>query len=322
VASRLSLGAEVQAGDVLLELDATALELSLGERRARQAAIPVEIVALEAEIRAQEEALAAGRRAAGAIGAEARARSREADVAAEFSERETRRSAALREGGLLSEADARRSEAESAGRRAAAEAARISIGRVASELEVTVSERRAEIAGLRRTVASLEGERATLTAAIRKLDHDVELYRIRAPVSGRLGEIAALQAGGVVREGERIGVVVPTEALRAVAQFLPPRAIGRIRPGQAARLRLDGYPWTQYGTIAATVAGVGSEPRDGQIRVELTVHPDAASPIPLVHGLPGTVEVEVDRVSPATLALRAAGGLGAPAGPPAGAGAP
>ena len=47
--------------------------------------------------------------------------------------------------------------------------------------------------------------------------------------------------------------------------------------------------------------------RSGQVRVELTIDPDPASPIPLEHGLPGTIEVEVDRVSPAALALRAVG---------------
>ena len=34
---------------------------------------------------------------------------------------------------------------------------------------------------------------------------------------------------------------------------------------------------------------------------------DPASPVPLQHGLPGTVEVEVARVSPATLVLHAVG---------------
>jgi pyruvate-ferredoxin/flavodoxin oxidoreductase len=92
-------------------------------------------------------------------------------------------------------------------------------------------------------------------------------------------------------------------------EFLPPAALGRIRPGQPARLRLQGFPWTQYGSIGAMVSDVASEVRDGRVRVELVIDPRAASPIPLQHGLPGTVEVEVERVSPATLTLRAAGQL-------------
>ncbi len=45
------------------------------------------------------------------------------------------------------------------------------------------------------------------------------------------------------------------------------------------------------------------------MRVELVVHARSVSRIPLQHGLQGAVEVEVERVSPARLALRAAGQL-------------
>ncbi len=93
---------------------------------------------------------------------------------------------------------------------------------------------------------------------------------------------------------------------RIVADFLP-AALGRIRPGQSARLRLDGFPWTQYGTIPATVIRVISQDDNEWLQVELTIRPNLAPAIPFQRGLVGTVEVEVERVSPATLVLRAAG---------------
>ena len=46
---------------------------------------------------------------------------------------------------------------------------------------------------------------------------------------------------------------------------------------------------------------------DGLIRVELTLHPLPTSRIPLEHGLTGSVEIEVERVTPAVLLLRASG---------------
>jgi membrane fusion protein (multidrug efflux system) len=54
---------------------------------------------------------------------------------------------------------------------------------------------------------------------------------------------------------------------------------------------------------------VGNEVRDGRVRVELAIDPHPHSAIPIQHGLPGSVEVQIERVSPATLALRAAGRL-------------
>jgi membrane fusion protein (multidrug efflux system) len=130
---------------------------------------------------------------------------------------------------------------------------------------------------------------------------------IQSPVAGRIGEVANVQVGAVVREGEKLGAIVPPGTLKVIADFLPATALGRIHPGQPARLRLAGFPWTQYGAVGARVTEVASELRDERVRVDLTVDTDTASPIPFQHGLPGTVEVEVDRVAPATLVLRTAG---------------
>ena len=47
--------------------------------------------------------------------------------------------------------------------------------------------------------------------------------------------------------------------------------------------------------------------RDGRIRVELAVNRHSASRIPMQHGLPGTVQVQVERISPASLVLRVVG---------------
>ena len=75
------------------------------------------------------------------------------------------------------------------------------------------------------------------------------------------------------------------------------------------RLRLDGFPWVQYGSLPARVDRVANEPGSGKIRVELQVDPDHSFSIPLQHGLPGILEVNVEQISPAALVLRAAGTL-------------
>jgi hypothetical protein len=56
------------------------------------------------------------------------------------------------------------------------------------------------------------------------------------------------------------------------------------------------------------VTAVADELRDGLVRVELGV--GALPPnLPLSHALPGSVEIEVERVRPAWLVLRSLGGL-------------
>jgi len=316
-ASHLLLGQYVKEGDVLVEIDAEPLRLTLREDETKQAAFVPQIAALTQEIDAKERALEEQRGVTRARIEEANAKSREAESAVALADTEAKRAARLLAENLASEADANRAKSEAEQKRAVADGARLAAARIDAEQRAGETERRAELARLRVDVAQLEGEKAVSVAAIHGLDYEIERRLVRAPIAGRLGEVATLRVGAVVREGERLGAVIPTGTIRIVGEFLPAAAVGRIHPGQSARMRPEGFPWTQYGMLDATVARVANEPRSGSIRVELDVALRPDSLIPLEHGLPGTLEVEVERISPALLVLRTAGRrLAAPAHPP------
>lgn len=309
VATRLTLGADVQAGDILVELDTEAERLRLQEERASLTTLSAQLDVLRREVVAEEQAGREDLQAARAALEEARARHEEAKVAAHLAEEQAKRWAPLHAQGYVAELDFMRIRAEAEKRREATNALRFEVSRLEKDQRMRESDRTVRLERLKREVSRLEGQRATAMETIERLAYEIEKRRIRAPVAGRLGEVANLRIGAFITEGDKLGAVVPGGELRAIAQFLPPAALGRIRPSQSARMRLDGFPWAQYGTVAAMVTSVASEVRDGRVRVELDIHPDHASPIPLQHGLPGTIEVEVERVSPATLLLRVAGKL-------------
>jgi multidrug resistance efflux pump len=309
VATHMVLGQEVEGGDVLVELDATAQQLQREEEQARWRALAPQLAALHTAIAAEEQALREGRHAARVALDEARARHREAEVAARAAEEEAELFARLQTRNLSSQLDLLRAKAEVQKRRAAVDTLRLAVSRLDSDQRTQESDRNARIEGLRRDVTRLAGDMTTAAAAVEGLAHEIERRRLRAPTAGRLGEVAEPRIGSVVRQGDRLAAIVPRGELQVIADFLPPSALGRIRPGQPARLRLEGFPWTQYGSLAATVGRVASEVRNGRVRVELSIDPDGVSPIPLQHGLPGTVEVQVERVAPVTLALRVVGKL-------------
>jgi membrane fusion protein (multidrug efflux system) len=52
------------------------------------------------------------------------------------------------------------------------------------------------------------------------------------------------------------------------------------------------------------VSSVAGDAQDGQIRVELALDETQVAALPMQHGLPAEVDVEVERVSPAVLVLR------------------
>jgi membrane fusion protein (multidrug efflux system) len=307
VATRLVVGQEVQAGDVLVELDADAQRLQGEEERARLAALTAQLQVYAEELSAEDATWHAEQQAAQAAMDEARARQREAEVIARAAYEEAEVVILLPAPEFADQLEVIRSRAEVPRRQAAVDTLHLAAKRLEEEQQVRARDRQARRARLRRAVVRLEGERATVAATLARLTSEAERRHIRAPIAGRLGEAATLQIGAVVREGDVLGVVLPPGALRVVAAFPPPVALGRLHPGQPARLRLTGFPWTQYGSLAATVTTVAHERRDGQVRVELDLVLDMAFPIQLQHGMPGTVEVEVERVTPATLLLRSIG---------------
>lgn len=306
VTTRLTIGREVNAGDVLVELDSEAERLDLAQERARLEALAPQIRALRDQAAAEDAARGQEKTAARAAAEQALSGVREAEAPARFAEADEDRMRQLRAEGLIPERDYQRGQAEMQRARAAAESQRLAVSRLDQEQRTRESDRVARLKSLETEIARLDTQIPALEVSIVRLTHEIERRRVRAPVSGRLGEAAVLRPGGVVREGDRLAAIVPVSKLAMIAQFPPSSALGRIRPGQAARLRLDGFPWAQYGTVTATVSRVAGEVRDGSVRVELAV--DRSSPsIPLQHGLPGTVEVEVERATPAALVLRNAG---------------
>jgi hypothetical protein len=88
---------------------------------------------------------------------------------------------------------------------------------------------------------------------------------------------------------------------RFIASF-PARALERVRPGQPATLHLEGE------SIPAKVIAVGADAATGQVRAILLPATENRVP-PASHA---EVAIEVERVSPATLILRASGAAARP----------
>jgi multidrug resistance efflux pump len=307
VKSLLGLGRAVSAGDVLLELESDRYRLQRDAEVTQLRVLAPQIEALRRQLAEEELAVRGEGLVAAASAQEERARQRASEAMARLKAGEQTQLEELRKLEAVSALETERTAAEAQQHRAETEAHAAAIGRLGGEKGLRLAARRADIARLEQDVARLDGERQVSEARVRLLEQELALRVVRAPISGRIESVVDLRPGSVVEAGTRLATVVPSGTLRAVAFYDPSSSIGRVQPGQRARLRLHGFPWTKYGSIPAAVDRVGNEPRDGTIRVELVLRPDPGTRIPLQHGLPATAEVEVERVSPAALVLDAAG---------------
>jgi len=307
------LDAEVTAGQLLFELDAEVERQRLAEEVSRRQGLLAEIEALRVSERRESEGLREARAAAEGSVEEAQARRQAAEEAARLAEAEAARLARLHLEGLVAALDLDRARSLAVQRRLESQALARAEIRLQAESRKQEAERQANLARLARELAELSGEAEVAAGATRRLAEEVERRSIRAPVTGHLVEVSQVRPGSVVATGEHLATLLPHTALRVVAGFAPAPALGRLAPGQQAQLRLDAFPWAEYGVIRAVIEGVSGEMRDGKVWVEASFDPASAARIPLRHGLSGALAVEVERLSPAALLMRSIGrGLDSP----------
>jgi membrane fusion protein (multidrug efflux system) len=315
VRSLLELDKEVSVGDLLIEFDAREQRLELVQNNATSTALSQDLVAVEAQIAGKQQELSANQSVDEASLREAAAKEQELIP--------RRKLAAQRDQLAQNSPSGSTSELEKMERHTDVEelehsSQTLDLGLVRLRREHIVRREAltAQLLGLKRDGLKIEGQLSELQTAIERLKYQIDKKQLRAPVAGRLVDVVELAAGDYVTQGQRLGTILATGSsrIRVRARF-PKETVGIVRPGQSAQLKLDGYPWTIYGTVPAEVRSVGTEPGivatpeavPGTVRVELELHPPADPRIELQHGLTATVEIEVARVSPAALLMRAIG---------------
>lgn len=306
VRCNLALGHRVTNGDVLFELDAKSFELERPKLEATTQSDKLVIEGYKREVHAEEQVQGYLSDVSGKTASAAQAKVDLARANSASLEREAHVVSNLEDAGLASKLDALRvnGEYESVQATMATQGTQ-SVLDIAST-KVTVGQHEARLAGLKRelsqALAKLEYDEAELAVNA----FEIARRSVRAKITGVVADVAPCSPGMPVNTADRLGIVLPDTSLRIVAHFPPALAIGRIHRGQHALVRLENYPWTQFGTVDATVDAVGAEPRGGLVRVELL--PGTSNPaIPLTHGLTGQAEVETDQITPWNFILRSTG---------------
>jgi hemolysin D len=136
--------------------------------------------------------------------------------------------------------------------------------------------RAAFIAETRRTLRDRQAQarlqRDQLAQQHDKTEHRERLTRLTSPVDGTVQQLAVHTPGGVVTPAQVLMVVVPRTRGEAGVEtadgspsgvsaevVLENKDIGFIRVGQRARIKLETFPFTRFGTLDATVIRVSAD---------------------------------------------------------------
>lgn len=119
------------------------------------------------------------------------------------------------------------------------------------------------LAALRRDGAELESQileaetaLATQRERIGLAERNVALTTIAAPVSGTISALKIGNAGELVSAGAVVASIAPEGAPLVVEASLPNKDVGFVRPGLDARIKVDAYPFEQFGVVPARVEHV------------------------------------------------------------------
>lgn len=89
-----------------------------------------------------------------------------------------------------------------------------------------------------------------------------EYQMLRAPVAGTVQQLAVNTVGGVVQPAQPLLVIVPDNAQPVVEAHILNRDIGFIRVGQKVRVKLEAYPFTDYGVVPGVVETISRDAID------------------------------------------------------------
>jgi HlyD family secretion protein len=99
---------------------------------------------------------------------------------------------------------------------------------------------------------------AETEAQMAQIDSSHGYQEVVAPVDGVIFDFRARQSGDVVAAGDVLLKIVPNDALVARV-FLPNKDMGFVYEGMPARVRVESFPFREFGDLAGRLVSVGSD---------------------------------------------------------------
>ncbi len=289
-------GDHVEKGQILLRIDSTRYNSSLGENQAEALALKAKIARLDAiahdkPFQAPEDVLKMAPQLVTQERNVWRARIEElkaninvakeqlnqteqelrstianrdqAEASCNLASREYNMTRPLLQSGAVSQVDLlrlRRDVAKFCGDKKSAEAQIGKIKAAIQEAQAKVNE--TEVSFRNKASIELSDTRAKLSTLLESqvaLVDRVKLSNIRSPVNGTIKTLTANTIGGVVQPGKDILEIVPTDDTLLLEVKISPRDIGFLYPGQEANVKFTAYDFSIYGGLEGKVEEIGAD---------------------------------------------------------------
>ncbi len=102
-------------------------------------------------------------------------------------------------------------------------------------------------------LARAEEDLASVSQAVAQRKDTLDRTELRAPLAGVVKNVRFTTLGAVVKPGEEVMQIVPSEDDLLVEARVRPQDVAHLKPGLPAAVKIDAYDYTIYGTLQGTV---------------------------------------------------------------------
>lgn len=136
---------------------------------------------------------------------------------------------------------------------------------------ISQSQKRQELLEMDKTI---EEHNTHLIQTIYSLKSDIQAWKQRyiaiAPVAGTVHYTALLQESQQVKTGTELMIILPEQEAYFGEMWVGQYNFGKIREGQEVIVKLDGYPFQEFGTVKGRIAQIGEVPRDSSTLIRVS----------------------------------------------------
>ncbi|MEY3050308.1 MAG: hypothetical protein RLY31_93 [Bacteroidota bacterium] len=124
--------------------------------------------------------------------------------------------------------------------------------------------------GAREKIYQLKQRLSTLKNEIR---HWKSQFLLTAPIQGIVLFYTDIQPGQIITAGEDVAAIVPGDSVQTFLARLriPVNRSGKVRLGQPVSVKVDRFPYQEYGTLPGTVSRMYPVAREEELTVEATL---------------------------------------------------
>ena len=98
-----------------------------------------------------------------------------------------------------------------------------------------------------------------LKSRIPTLNEKISALEIRSPIEGKVNTVFFNNKGAVIREGDILAEIVPTDSGLQIEAFIDPKDIGFIEPGQKVKISLTAYDASKYGYLSGVLLQIAPD---------------------------------------------------------------